>query len=108
MHQRLLRGGVLQLLQAPCPERPPGCGEHDALDRRLTKLAVAALGTLAVEPLYVLVDTAIVGRLGTPQLGGLALAATVMALVVGACTFLTYGTTERVEGPMSFAAWSAA
>lgn len=43
-----------------------------------------------------LVDTAIVGRLGTPQLGGLALSATVLSLVVSACTFITYGTTERV------------
>ncbi|MGI9028891.1 MAG: MATE family efflux transporter, partial [Ilumatobacteraceae bacterium] len=59
-------------------------------------LAVPALGSLAVEPLYVLVDTAIVGRLGTAQLGGLALAATVLSFVVAGCNFLTYGTTERV------------
>ena len=65
-------------------------------DRRIIALAIPALGSLAVEPLYVLVDTAIVGRLGTAQLGGLALSATVLALVVNACTFLTYGTTERV------------
>ncbi len=65
-------------------------------DRRIVALAVPALGSLAVEPLYVLVDTAIVGRLGTAQLGGLALAATVLSLVVAGCNFLTYGTTERV------------
>jgi MATE family, multidrug efflux pump len=68
----------------------------DATDRRIVALAVPALGALAVEPLYVLVDTAIVGRLGTAQLGGLALSATVLSLVVSACTFLVYGTTERV------------
>ena len=65
-------------------------------DRRIIGLALPALGSLAVEPLYVLVDTAIVGRLGTAQLGGLAIAATVLGLVVAACNFLTYGTTERV------------
>src|SRR5262245_61837530 len=65
-------------------------------DRRILRLAFPALGSLAVEPLYILVDTAIVGRLGTAQLGGLALAATVLGLVVAACNFLTYGTTERV------------
>ena len=65
-------------------------------DRRIIALAMPALGSLAVEPLYVLVDTAIVGRLGTAQLGGLAVAATVLALVVAGCNFLTYGTTERV------------
>lgn len=65
-------------------------------DRRILSLALPALGTLAVEPLYVLVDTAIVGRLGTPQLGGLALAATVLSFVVIGSNFLTYGATERV------------
>ena len=65
-------------------------------DRRIVRLAIPALGSLAVEPLYVLVDTAIVGRLGTAQLGGLALAASVLSLVTAGCNFLTYGTTERV------------
>jgi putative MATE family efflux protein len=68
----------------------------DPADRRLVALAVPALGALAVEPLYVLVDTAIVGRLGTPQLAGLALAATVLSFVVVGSNFLAYGTTERV------------
>ena len=40
-----------------------------ATDRRILILASQALGGLAVEPLYVLVDTAIVGRLGVAQLG---------------------------------------
>lgn len=65
-------------------------------DRRILALALPALGSLAVEPLYVLVDTAIVGRLGTAQLGGLALSASVLSIVVAGCNFLTYGTTERV------------
>ena len=77
------------------PAYPTSCRRepHRSPDHRL---AVPALGSLAVEPLYVLVDTVIVGRLGTAQLGGLALAATVLALVVAGCNFLTYGTTERV------------
>ncbi len=41
-------------------------------DREILRLAVPALGALASEPLYVLVDTAIVGHLGTPQLAALA------------------------------------
>jgi len=65
-------------------------------DRRIISLGIPALGTLAAEPLYRIVDTAIVGRLGTDQLGGLAIAVTVLALVVAGSNFLTYGTTERV------------
>jgi putative MATE family efflux protein len=67
-----------------------------SVDRRIVALALPALGTLAVEPLYRLVDTAIVGRLGTEQLAGLAVAAAILALVVAGSNFLTYGTTERV------------
>ena len=40
--------------------------------RRLLGLGVPALGVLAAEPLYVLVDTAIVGHLGALPLAGLA------------------------------------
>src|SRR5205814_1112191 len=39
-------------------------------DREILRLALPALATLAVEPLYILVDTAIVGHLGTPQIAG--------------------------------------
>lgn len=67
-----------------------------AVDRRILSLALPALGSLAVEPVYVLVDTAIVGRIGTDELAGLAVAATVLSFVVAGSNFLTYGTTERV------------
>jgi len=43
-----------------------------------------------------LVDTAIVGRLGTVPLGGLALATTVLTTLAWACNFLAFGTTSRV------------
>jgi putative MATE family efflux protein len=66
------------------------------IDRRIISLAIPALGSLAVEPVYILVDTAIVGRLGTEQLAGLAVAATVLSFVFAGANFLTYGTTEGV------------
>ncbi len=65
-------------------------------DRRVLRLALPALGTLAAEPLYRLVDTAIVGRLGTEELGGLAVAVSILSLVIAGSNFLAYGTTERV------------
>jgi MATE family, multidrug efflux pump len=69
---------------------------RSAYDREIVSLALPALGALAAEPLYLLVDTAIVGHLGTPQLAALALAATVLSGLVSLCIFLTYGTTARV------------
>ena len=66
-------------------------------DGEILRLALPALGALAAEPAYLLVDTAIVGHLGTPQLAALALAAIVLGGVVGLSIFLTYGTTARVS-----------
>jgi len=65
-------------------------------DREILRLAVPALGALAAEPLYVLVDTAIVGHLGTTQLAALAIAATVLSTGFTVFNFLTYGTTAQV------------
>jgi MATE family, multidrug efflux pump len=69
---------------------------RSSYDAEIVRLALPALGALAAEPLYLLVDTAIVGHLGTPQLAALALAATVLSNLVALCIFLTYGTTARV------------
>jgi putative MATE family efflux protein len=66
------------------------------LDGEILRLAAPALGALAAEPLYLLVDTAIVGHLGTTQLAALALAASVLSTLTGLCIFLTYGTTAQV------------
>lgn len=66
------------------------------IDRRLFALAIPALGTLAVEPLYVAADTAIIGRVGSSELAGLAAAGAVLSLIVAGSNFLEYGTTERV------------
>jgi len=63
--------------------------------RRVLGLAVPALGVLAAEPLYLLVDTAVVGHLGAVPLGGLSVAAIVIAQVATQLTFLSYGTTAR-------------
>ena len=76
--------------------RSPALGTRRELDRRIIALAIPALGTLAIEPLYVLVDTAIVGRLGTPQLGGLAIASTILLTVISLTASLEYGVTPDV------------
>jgi Na+-driven multidrug efflux pump len=65
-------------------------------DRRIFALAIPALGALAAEPLYILVDTAIVGHLGTTELAALAIAATVLTTAFAVFNFLTYGTTAHV------------
>ncbi|MGI8865374.1 MAG: MATE family efflux transporter, partial [Rubrobacteraceae bacterium] len=65
-------------------------------DREIFALAFPALGALAAEPTYILVDTAIVGHLGTPQLAALAIAGTLLATGITVFNFLTYGTTARV------------
>jgi putative MATE family efflux protein len=63
--------------------------------RQVMALAVPALGVLAAEPLYLLVDTAVVGHLGAVPLAALSVGAIVLAQVSTQLTFLSYGTTSR-------------
>jgi putative MATE family efflux protein len=63
--------------------------------RSLLSLAGSAFGVLAAEPLYVLVDTAVVGHLGSTPLAALGVGAALMTLVVFVATFVEYGTTAR-------------
>jgi putative MATE family efflux protein len=65
-------------------------------DRDILRLAVPALGALAAQPLYVLVDTAIVGHLGRPQLAALGIAAVILGGAFAIFNFLQYGTTAQV------------
>jgi putative MATE family efflux protein len=65
-------------------------------DREILRLAVLALGSLAAEPLYVLVDTAIVGHLGRSQLAALGISAIVLGGAFALFNFLTYATTAQV------------
>ena len=73
----------------------PACAAL-AIRPQIFALALPALGALAAEPTYLLVDTAIVGHLGTVQLAALALAAAILGVVVSLCNFLAYGTTSQV------------
>jgi putative MATE family efflux protein len=66
-----------------------------AAGRRIAALALPALGVLAAEPLYLLFDTAIVGRLGALSLAGLAIGGLILGMVGSQLTFLSYGTTAR-------------
>lgn len=65
------------------------------MGRRIVALAFPALGVLAAEPIYLLLDTAIVGRLGAVSLAGLAVGGLIVAMVSSQLTFLSYGTTAR-------------
>ncbi|MGC4766280.1 MATE family efflux transporter [Micromonospora sp. DT46] len=63
--------------------------------RRIAALALPALVVLAAEPIYVLVDTAVVGHLGRVPLAALAVGGTVLTLIAWLGTVVAYGTTGR-------------
>jgi putative MATE family efflux protein len=63
--------------------------------RGIATLALPALVVLAAEPLYVLVDTAVVGHLGQTPLAALAIGGTVMSVAAWLGVVLAYGTTGR-------------
>lgn len=63
--------------------------------RRIFALSASAFVVLAAEPLFLLVDTAVVGHLGRVPLAALGAAGTVMSLLAIVGTSLEYGTTGR-------------
>jgi len=65
-------------------------------DGEILRLALPAFGALVAEPLFLLADSAIVGRLGTVPLGGLGVASQALTTLVGISIFLAYGTTAAV------------
>lgn len=65
-------------------------------DREIARLAGPAFLALVAEPLFLLGDAAVVGHLGTRELAGLGVAATILQTFVGLCVFLAYGTTAGV------------
>ncbi|BBY16572.1 MATE family efflux transporter [Mycolicibacterium litorale] len=76
-------------------ERDGAAPVEPATGRRIAALAFPALGVLAAEPVYLLFDLAVVGRLGALSLAGLAIGALVMGVLSAQLTFLSYGTTAR-------------
>lgn len=69
----------------------------DVAARTVFGLALPALGVLAAEPIYLLFDIAVVGRLGALALAGLAVGGLILAQVSTQLTFLSYGTTARAS-----------
>lgn len=65
-------------------------------DRAIRRLALPALGALAIDPLVSLVDTAFVGRLGAEALAALAVASAVFLAVFAVFNFLEYAVTPLV------------
>jgi len=59
-------------------------------------LAIPALGSLAAEPLMGILDTALIGRLGSTELAALGAANALFGLLAASLIFLEYGTTARL------------
>lgn len=63
--------------------------------RQIFALALPALGVLSATPLYLMLDTAVIGRLGAFELAALAAGAAIQSSLTTQLTFLSYGTTAR-------------
>lgn len=65
-------------------------------NRAILRLAIPALGTLAVDPLLTLVDTAFVARVGVQELAALGVDTAILGFVFFGFNFLAYATTPLV------------
>ncbi|AUH69260.1 MATE family efflux transporter [Gordonia sp. PS3] len=61
----------------------------------MLRLAGSALVVLIAPPLYLMLDLAVVGRLGATELAALTVATLVLSVISTQLTFLSYGTTAR-------------
>ena len=82
--------------------------ERRETDRAIGSLAVPALGALVAQPLFLLIDAAVVGTLGITQLAGLGLAGAIISTVVGLCVFLAYASTASVARRIGSGDWAGA
>ena len=65
-------------------------------NRDIRRLALPARGSLIAEPMFLIVDSALVGHLGVVPLAGLGIASAVLQTIVGLMVFLAYSTTPAV------------
>ena len=81
----------------PAPSAPLQSGStRRTIDHSIARLAIPALGALIAEPLFLVVDSALVGHLGMAPLAGLAVAGAILQTAVGLMIFLAYSTTPLV------------
>lgn len=69
-------------------------------DGAIAALAIPALGTLAIDPIVTIVDTAWVARLGTVELAGLAVAGAVFAAVFSVFNFIQVTITPLIAAEL--------
>ncbi len=74
---------------------------RNSRDRTIAALAIPALGTLAIDPIVTIVDTAWVGRLGTSPLAALAIAGAVFAAVFSVFNFVQVTITPLIAGEVA-------
>ena len=87
------RDWVNQTLGDP-DEATPASSMPTITTGKILALALPSLGALIAEPLFTIIDSTMVGHLGTPQLAGLGVASTVLNTAVGLFIFLAYSTTS--------------
>ncbi len=74
----------------------PAPPANKALDREILALALPAFGALMAEPIFLMIDAALVGHLGEAPLAGLGIASAILQTIVGLMVFLAYSTTPAV------------
>ena len=67
------------------------------LDREIWRLALPTFATLLAEPLFLIVDTALIGHLGQVPLAGLGIASVVLQTVVGGKVVFEDGLNQAVK-----------
>jgi MATE family multidrug resistance protein len=89
-------GGDTQVTGGPEITSPTRRLRLMEVDRAIFRIAIPALGSLAIDPLLTLTDTAFVARLGTTELAALGVDAAILTFAFFAFNFLAFVTTPLI------------
>ena len=74
--------------------------KQPSLTRQILSLAIPTLGATIAQPLFLTIDSAMVGHLGAERIAGMSLAMIVINTVYGMSIFLAYSTTAETAQAM--------
>ena len=74
--------------------------KQPSLTRQILSLAIPTLGATIAQPLFLTIDSAMVGHLGAEKIAGMSLAMIVINTVYGMSIFLAYSTTAETAQAM--------
>ena len=91
---------IPSILSEKTGDSTPVVTKKPSLTRQILALAIPTLGATIAQPLFLTIDSAMVGHLGAEKIAGMSLAMIIINTVYGMSIFLAYSTTAETAQAM--------